>query len=186
MGWAASNYLVSGVSPEPTGDQNATAAPSGTFDTADGPINIAANRQEQFEVLCRFLDRTDLVADERFAEREARKANRSALNHEITAALRHRPAIEWEQLLSAAGVPAARILTVPQAVELEQLQVRGFFTDLPFPGDPARTLRVSGNGVLLNKAPLRPASPPPLLGEHNAEFELLDADLPAADEVSTP
>jgi crotonobetainyl-CoA:carnitine CoA-transferase CaiB-like acyl-CoA transferase len=179
MGWAASNYLVSGVAPEPTGDQNATAAPSGTFHTADGPINIAANRQQQFEVLCRLIEREDLVADERFADRDTRKANRDALNHEINAALRHRPALEWERLLSAAGVPAARILTVAQAVELEQLGVRGFFTDLPFPGDPARTLRVSGNGVHLNGAPLRPSGPPPLLGEHNAE-----APAVAVDEVS--
>jgi crotonobetainyl-CoA:carnitine CoA-transferase CaiB-like acyl-CoA transferase len=182
MGWAASNYLVSGVAPEPMGDQNATAAPSGTFNAADGPINIAANRQEQFEVLCRLLDRVDLITDERFAGREARKANRAALNHEINKALRRRPALEWEETLSRAGVPAARILTVPQAVELEQLRVRGFFTDLDFPGDPARTLRVSGNGVLVDGAPLRPASRPPLLGEHNDELVRADAtdEVPAS------
>jgi crotonobetainyl-CoA:carnitine CoA-transferase CaiB-like acyl-CoA transferase len=187
MGWAASNYLVSGVTPEPMGDQNATAAPSGTFDTADGPINIAANRQQQYEVLCRLVEREDLVTDERFADREARKTNRPALNHEINAALRRRPALEWEQTLAAAGVPAARILTVAQAVELEQLRVRGFFTDLAFPGDPARTLRVSGNGVHVDGAPLRPGSPPPLLGEHNGDYARVDAPLPAApDEVTTP
>lgn len=173
MGWAASNYLVSGVAPEPMGNQNATAAPSGTFDTADGPLNIAANRQQQFEVLCRLVGREDLLVDERFADREARKANRDALNHELNIALRRRSALEWEGLLSGAGVPAARLLTVPQAVELEQLQVRGFFTDLPFPGDDrGRTLRVSGNGVRVNGAPLRPAAPPPLLGEHNRELNL--------------
>lgn len=170
MGWAASNYLVSGVAPEPMGDQNATAAPSGTFDAADGPINIAANRQEQFETLCRLIDRDDLRTDERFADREARKANRTALNAEINDALRRRPALEWERTLSDAGVPTARILTVPQAVELEQLRARGFFTDLPFPGAPDRTLRVSGNGVQLNGSPLRPESSPPLLGEHNDDF----------------
>jgi crotonobetainyl-CoA:carnitine CoA-transferase CaiB-like acyl-CoA transferase len=170
MGWAASNYLVSGVPPEPMGDQNATAAPSGTFDAADGPLNIAANRQEQFEVLCRLIGRDDLVTDDRFADREARKANRAALNQEINAALRRRPALEWERLLSGAGVPAARILTVAQTVELDQLRERGFFTDLPFPGDPGRRLRVSGNGVHLNGSPLRPTAPPPLLGEHNVEL----------------
>ncbi|MEH1167774.1 CoA transferase [Micromonospora sp. CPCC 205539] len=185
MGWATSNYLVSGVPPEPMGDQNATAAPSGTFDTADGPLNIAANRQRQFEVLCGLVERDDLVTDERFADREARKANRAALNHEINMALRHRPAIEWERLLSAAGVPAARILTVPQAVELDQLGARGFFTDLPFPGDADRTLRVSGNGVLVNGAPLRPGTPPPLLGEHNGELTR-DAELGVVDEVAAP
>jgi crotonobetainyl-CoA:carnitine CoA-transferase CaiB-like acyl-CoA transferase len=170
MGWAASNYLVSGIPPEPMGDQNATAAPSGTFQAQDGPLNIAANRQEQFETLCRLVGRTDLVTDERFAGREARKQNRAALNDEINAALRRRPAVEWERLLSGAGVPAARILTVAQAVELDQLRDRGFFTDLRFPGDPGRTLRVSGNGVQINGAPLRPPAPPPRLGEHNAEF----------------
>ena len=60
MGWTVSNYLVSGVDPEPMGDQNATAAPSGTFETADGPLNIAANRQEQFETLCRLAERDGL------------------------------------------------------------------------------------------------------------------------------
>ena len=36
MGWTVSNYQVTGVAPEPMGGQNATAAPSGTFDAADG------------------------------------------------------------------------------------------------------------------------------------------------------
>lgn len=170
MGWAASNYLISGIPPEPMGDQNATAAPSGTFETARGRLNIAANRQGQFEVLCRLVERADLLTDDRFTDREARKANREALNQEINAALRSRSAAEWEQLLSTAGVPAARILTVPEAVRLEQLRHRGFFTDLAFPGDPERTLRVSGNGVHVNGAPLRPQSPPPQLGEHNDQL----------------
>jgi crotonobetainyl-CoA:carnitine CoA-transferase CaiB-like acyl-CoA transferase len=171
MGWAMSNYLVSGIPPEPMGDQNATAAPSGTFHAADGPLNIAANRQEQFETLCRLIGRPDLVTDERFAEREARKQHRAALNDEINTALRRRPALEWENLLGAAGVPAARILTVAQAAGLDQLRERGFFTDLEFPGQPDRTLRVSGNGVLVDGVPLRPPGPPPQLGEHNHEFK---------------
>jgi crotonobetainyl-CoA:carnitine CoA-transferase CaiB-like acyl-CoA transferase len=194
MGWTASNYLVSGVAPEPMGDQNATAAPSGTFDTADGPLNIAANRQEQFEALCRLVGRSDLVTDHRFADREARKENRGALNQEINAALRTRPAVEWEEVLSAAGVPAARILTVPQAVDLDQLRHRQFLTELPFPTDSERTLRVSGNGVLVDGQPLRPESPPPLLGEHNGDFDVVedvrtpssaDQQVPA-DEVAAP
>src|SRR5690606_22652761 len=47
MGWALSNYLICGVTPEPMGAQNATAVPSGTFEAADGPLNIAANQQGQ-------------------------------------------------------------------------------------------------------------------------------------------
>jgi crotonobetainyl-CoA:carnitine CoA-transferase CaiB-like acyl-CoA transferase len=169
MGWPVTHYLISGVRPAPMGQQNVTAAPSGTFDTADGLLNIAANRQAQFEKLCRLLDRDDLVTDPRFADREARKRNRDALNDELNRELRKRPAAEWERLLPSIGVPAARILSVPQAVESEQLAHRGFFTDVPFPGDAGRVVRASGNGVLVNGEPLRPAGPPPRLGEHNAE-----------------
>jgi crotonobetainyl-CoA:carnitine CoA-transferase CaiB-like acyl-CoA transferase len=173
MGWPVSNYLVAGVPPEPMGDQNATAAPSGTFDAADGPLNIAANRQEQFEALCSLVGLPGLIDDPRFAEREARKRNRDELNDELNAALRARTAQEWEQVLTAAGVPAARILTVPQAVRLDQLAHRGLFTDLPYPDDSGRVLRVTGNGVLFDGEPLRPQSPPPRLGQHNGERAVL-------------
>lgn len=184
MGWTVSNYLVAGVPPEPMGDQNATAAPSGTFYAADGPLNIAANQQEQFEKLCREVGRPQLVTDPRFAGREARKRNRAALNDELNAALSQRTAVEWEQALTAAGVPAARVLTVPQAVELDQLAHRGFFTDLPYPDGSGKALRVSGNGVLIDGEPLRPSGPPPLLGEHNAERASLADDWRVSRRVS--
>jgi crotonobetainyl-CoA:carnitine CoA-transferase CaiB-like acyl-CoA transferase len=168
MGWTVSNYLLAGVPPEPTGDQNATAAPSGTFDAADGPLNISANRQEQYETLCRLVGRPELLTDPRFAAPEARKEHRAALNDELNPALRRRPAAEWERELNAAGVPAARILTVPQALESEQLAHRGFITELPFPDGSARRLDVVGSGVLFDGVPLTPPAPPPMLGEHTA------------------
>lgn len=173
MGWAVSNYMVSGVEPKPMGDQNPTAAPSGTFQAADGPLNIAANRQAQYETLCRIIGRPDLLKDERFRTRELRKANRAELNAQINAALSHRQAAVWEKELSAAGVPAARILTVPQATELEQLRHREFFHDVAVPAEDGRSFKASGNGVLLNRESLRPAGPPPLLGEHNEELPRL-------------
>jgi crotonobetainyl-CoA:carnitine CoA-transferase CaiB-like acyl-CoA transferase len=197
MGWAVSNYLVAGVAPEPMGDQNATAVPSGTFDASDGPLNIAANRQEQFERLCRCVDRLDLLADPRFATRERRKLHRDELNRELNEALAARTAVEWEQLLTAAGVPAARILTVPEAVELGQLAHRKFFSDVPFPGSPrhdARDVRVSGSGVLVNGRPRHALGPAPLLGEHNEQLDQIVnrwvharaaiPDVPIRDQVS--
>jgi crotonobetainyl-CoA:carnitine CoA-transferase CaiB-like acyl-CoA transferase len=182
MGWTLSNYLVSGVAPEPMGDQNATAAPSGTFDAADGPLNIAANQQRQFETLCALVDRPELATDPRFADRESRKRHRAELNEELNTALRGRTAGEWERILGRAGVPAARIATVPQALELEQLRHRGFVTDLPFPGGAGRTLRVAGSGVLHDGEPLRPVTPPPLLGQENDERDALVARWNAAAE----
>jgi crotonobetainyl-CoA:carnitine CoA-transferase CaiB-like acyl-CoA transferase len=167
MGWAVSNYLVSGVEPQAMGDQNATAAPSGTFMAADGPLNIAANKQEQFEALCRLIDRPTLCEDVRYADREARKRHRAALNSELNGALQQRTAAEWEEILNHHGVPAARVLSVSQATKLEQLEQREFFTDLPFPDGSDRTVRVAGSGVLVNGRATRPPTSAPLLGEHN-------------------
>ena len=91
MGWAVSNWLIAGVRPQPMGNENMTASPSGTFRTGDGLLNIAANKQEQFETLCRLIGREELVDDPRFAEREDRKRHRFELNAEIETALAAKP-----------------------------------------------------------------------------------------------
>jgi len=60
MGWQVSNWLIAGVRPQPLGNENMTASPSGTFRTGDGLLNIAANKQEQFETLCALIGRSRL------------------------------------------------------------------------------------------------------------------------------
>lgn len=189
MGWALSNYLICGVVPQPMGAQNATAVPSGTFAAADGPLNIAANQQAQFERLCQCVGRTDLLSDPRFADGETRKLHREELNHELNLALAARPAAEWEEILTAAGVPAARVLSVPEAVELEQLAHRKFFAEVAFPGSPAdgdRRVRVSGSGVLIDGEPCVPSAPAPLLGEHNDRVDAIIRRWRAAKAGQTP
>ena len=49
------------------GNENVTAAPSGTFKTGDGLLNIAANKQAQFEAVCRVLGHSEWAAVVRFA-----------------------------------------------------------------------------------------------------------------------
>ncbi|MEU0490270.1 CoA transferase [Nocardiopsis sp. NPDC006139] len=166
MGWGVSNYLSTGAEPERIGNENATAAPSGTFATGDGALNISANKQEQFEVLCRVVGAPELCGDPRFARREDRKAHREELRKALEEHLRARSAAEWEEELSGAGVPAGRVLGVREALESEQIAHRGLVHTLPFPGSGDRGLRVLGSGVHVDGAPLAPRTPPPLLGEH--------------------
>ena len=87
MGWVVSNHLNGNVEPRPMGNENFTAAPSGTFATGGGPLNIAANEQKQYETLCDLVGRPDLKSDSRFADRQSRKLNRAALSVELNAAL---------------------------------------------------------------------------------------------------
>ncbi len=166
MGWVVSNYLIAGTEPEPHGNSNFTAAPSGTFRTGEGLINIAANKQEQFEALAGVIGREALISDPRFAEREGRKKNRAALTAEIEAALAARPAIEWEQLLSAIDVPAGRVASVPDALASPQIAARGLlqtFADAPGVG---RDVTVARAGFKLSGGDPVAAMPPPRLGQH--------------------
>jgi crotonobetainyl-CoA:carnitine CoA-transferase CaiB-like acyl-CoA transferase len=167
MGWVVSNHLNAGVDPQPMGNENFTAAPSGTFTTATGPLNISANEQKQFEALCRLIGRADLAGDPRFAGHQSRKANRHALNAEINRALAARGAAEWEALFNEAGVPAGRVLGVGEALASEQVTSRRFVEGLADARGAPPGLRVTRPGFIMD-GQASPPSPPPLLGADTA------------------
>ncbi|MEQ9607449.1 MAG: CoA transferase [Kiloniellaceae bacterium] len=169
MGWAVSNHLIAGHAPQPMGNENATAAPSGTFRTGDGLLNIAANKQEQFETLCGLLGRTDLAADPRFADREARKTNRKALSAALETALAGASAAEWELLFNRHGIPAGRVLDVASALRQPQIAARGFIRSFDTAPGVDRPVSVVRSGFRLGGGDPAPDRPPPLLGEHTAE-----------------
>ncbi|CAE6736247.1 Acetyl-CoA:oxalate CoA-transferase [Paraburkholderia domus] len=168
MGWVVSNYLNAGVAPKPMGNENFTAAPSGTFKTGDGPLNIAANESKQFASLCRLIGRADLLDDVRFSERNARKVNRAALKAEIEAALAHDSAANWEAKFFEAGVPAGRVMSVPEILAHPHLESREFIRE--FAGDgTAERQRVTRAGFRLSDADTAPTTPAPVLSAHTRE-----------------
>ncbi|TPG59764.1 CoA transferase [Roseomonas nepalensis] len=160
MGWVVSNYLNAGVEPTPMGNANFTAAPSGTFRTGDGLINIAANEDKQYAALCDAVERPDLKADDRFADRHARKAHREALTGELEAALAVRGAAEWEDRLIRAGVPAGQVLTVPEIVEHPHIRGRGFVSEME---TAEGTQRVTRCGFRFGDGNPVPSGPAPVL-----------------------
>jgi crotonobetainyl-CoA:carnitine CoA-transferase CaiB-like acyl-CoA transferase len=170
MGWVVSDHLIAGREPTPMANENITSAPSGTFRTADGALNIAANKQEQFETLCRILDRPELVHDPRFATREDRKLNRDVLREELETSLKARSAAEWDEILLGAGVPAAPVVSVPQALRSEQVVRRGLVATVESPAACGGTLRVLGLPTHVDGHAVSPSSPAPRLGEHTDEI----------------
>ena len=169
MGWVISNYLIAGQEPVPMGNDNFTAAPSGAFKTGSGLLNIAANKQEQFEALAKVIGRDDLITDPRFANREDRKRHRAALTQEVEAALRSRPAAEWESILVGVGIPAGRVVTVPEALENPQVKHRDLLQHFDAAPGVDRRISVTRAGFKLSGGNPSAASPPPRLGEHTDE-----------------
>ena len=161
MGWVVSNYLNAGVTPTPMGNENFTAAPSGTFRTGDGLLNIAANETKQFVSLCRVIGRPALANDPRFAERQARKVHRAALKAEIEMALAADTASAWDEKLTAAGVPVGRVMTVPDILAHPHLDSRAFVHE--FAGEDGTTQRVTRGGLRISSGQASPARAAPTL-----------------------
>jgi formyl-CoA transferase len=167
MGWVAANLLIGKQPPVLMGNDNFTAAPSGTFKTQDGYINIAANKQEQWESLCDALGVPELKADERFQKRDVRKRNRQALTPLLEAKLAERPTAEWVDLLNARDVPSGAILSLEEALRQPQIRHRQTLRDVPVEG--IGTLPLFGLTALFEKTPGEITAPPPRLSAHTAE-----------------
>ena len=167
MGWVVSNYLIGGVLPEAHGNENTTSAPSGTFETADQPINIAANRDEQWETLATLLGRVDLLSNPDFLTREDRKANRHQLRTELEMVLKTRSSSDWVLELNAKGVPAGPVLSVSQVLDDPQISERGLISSVPSNGE---VLQLSGSPVIVDGKRPSPQTAPPELGVDNDEI----------------
>jgi len=168
MGWVVANLLIGGKEPVVMGNDNFTAAPSGTFRTADGHINIAANKQEQWEAVCDVLELPELKTDPRFQERETRKRNRKELTPLLEARLTEKPTLHWVEALNAQDVPSGEILSLKEALRQPQIAHRGvlYKVDVPQLGE----VEVLGMTALFDRTSTAVTAPPPLLGQHNAEI----------------
>lgn len=167
MGWVVSNHLIAGKAPTPNGNDNFTSSPSGTFRTADGVMNIAANKQEQFEALCEIIGNPALAQDPRFADRKNRLANRPALTAELETAFATAPTNKWVEKLTSQGVPAGPVWSVPEALAHPQIADRGLLqTHSVGPED----LQLVGIGAKLDGVAPGVDSPPPTLGAHTNDI----------------
>jgi len=167
MGWVAANLLIGKQHPVLMGNDNFTAAPSGTFRTQDGYINIAANKQEQWEALCDVLGVAPLKADPRFQKRDVRKQNRKLLTPLLEAKLAERPTAEWVDLLNAKDVPSGAILSLEQALAQPQVVHRNVLHDVPVEG--IGVLKLFGLTARFDRTPGHIAAPPPRLSQHTDE-----------------
>jgi len=170
MGWVVSNYLVGGVDPQPQGNENPTSAPSGAFQCADKLINIAANKDEQWQLLARHLGRDDLLEHPDFATRELRKAHRLRLKAELETVLTTRPAQDWEDELNRIGVPSGAVLSLPEVLAHPQITERGLlarFDDTPGLDRAIDLMRI---GAMIDGARPSVDTPPPALGADTADI----------------
>lgn len=167
MGWVMSNYLTTGNEPTPMGNDNFTASPSGTFATADGQINIAANEDRQFKQLCIELGVENLSEDEQFKTRQARLTNRAELSKALSAKLAENGSSYWVRRLSAAGVPVGQVASISEALQSPQIEARNFVHEVTStsPVPDIKTARVLGSPIVVDGSRHGPQGPAPTIGQ---------------------
>ncbi len=168
MGWVAANLMIGGQQPVLMGNDNFTAAPSGTFKTKDGFINIAANKQEQWEAVADVLGVPELKIDPRFHERDTRKKNRKQLTPLLESKLGEKPTDYWVEELNKNDVPSGAILSLEAALNQEQIGHRDTFGTMNVEG--IGDLKLFNLTAKFSKTPGCVEAPPPRLGQHTEEI----------------
>jgi crotonobetainyl-CoA:carnitine CoA-transferase CaiB-like acyl-CoA transferase len=162
--WAATHGYVP---PRRRNSAHPTIVPFQNFEASDAWFVVGAAKQVFWERLCEVIGRPDLNEDERFATMAGRNEHRETLLPILEEVFRARTADEWIEMLVGAGVPAARVNTVEQALADPQTVDRGAVVEHDHPAlGPVRSirtpLRLAEGGTSLE----RPAERAPFRGEH--------------------
>ncbi len=159
----ASNYLVSGQTPPRLGNAHPNIVPYQTFRAADRDFVLNVGNDRQFRALCGVIGQPALADDPRYATNPARLKHRTALVDQLAAIFTQRTASDWVEALLTAGIPAAPILSVADALNDPQVQARGLVRHVP---TAAGDLPLVGPPMRLSATPPAVHLPPPRLGEH--------------------
>lgn len=148
-------YLASGEAPQRVGNRHALSAPFGAFQARDGMFVLAVLNNKLFGILANLIGRPELAADHRFGSDTDRLANEQALREAIEGWSRQLTAEGAVSALVAAGVPAAEISDMAEALTSPHAEARGLLQEaehpvlgaMRVPEQPARFSGVVRGGI---------------------------------------
>jgi crotonobetainyl-CoA:carnitine CoA-transferase CaiB-like acyl-CoA transferase len=126
-------------------------------------VSIAVADDDQWRRLAAAIGVPELGTDPRFSTLAARKRNEDELEEIITRWTSQRYAREAEEVLQAAGVPAAIVSTNKDLFEDSHLGQRDFFVELEHPEVGVR--RHTGPPWHMGRTPSAVSAPAPILGQ---------------------
>ena len=164
----ASSTLETGESPRRLGNAHPSIAPYETLRALDQPIAVAVGTDGQFARLCDVLGVPAAAQDPRFQDNPSRVAHREELREMLERQLAARTAAEWTADLTAANVPAGRVNSISQALDLAESLGLDIVAETPAiaPDGTTRTVRTVATPISFSRTPAEYSAPPPHLGEH--------------------
>jgi crotonobetainyl-CoA:carnitine CoA-transferase CaiB-like acyl-CoA transferase len=164
LDFQAARWLIDGVDPVQEGNNHPTIPAMGTFETADGLINIGV--LGGFDRFAGMVGRPDLANDPRFATPGDRVRHRDDLNAEIAVVLRTRSTQDWIELL-ADTFPCGPIHRVSEV--FADPQVKHLRVTESVDGPTGSPIDVLGHPVHFSATPPSIRSGVARPGQHTAE-----------------
>jgi len=167
-----SSYLNADASPRRWGNAHPNIVPYQVFHGSDRKLFvIGVGTQALWRKFVGLLQvESTLGSDERFLTNAKRIQHRAELVSLLQERFAHKPCSAWLRQFADAGVPAAPINGVPEALNDAQTHARGLIVQLEHP--VLGTVRSIANPILFSATPVSYRLPPPLLGEHTREILL--------------
>ena len=176
--WSSDMGNQTFVGDEPARREAATAFDL-IYETADGYMTVAALTDRQWAGLARAAERPEWLEDERFKTSTLRQKNIDARLQLTQEALFTRPAAEWLERLTAAGVPCAPVLTRNELIRHPHVREMGIVVETDHPA--AGRLRQARPAARFSRTTPEIRRGAPRLGEHTqkilAEFGYSAAEI---------
>lgn len=152
----------------PRGRHHPNLMPFGLFPTTDGLIAIAAPGNEHWELLCRAMDRQDLMTDERTKNTFLRRKNQTYVEAQISAWTSRYSKQEVAALLGG-EVPCGPVNTAEDIFNDPHVRAREMITEFQLPGDNPK-VSIVGSPIKYTKTPSGFRHRAPKLNEHAEEI----------------
>lgn len=138
------------------------------YRTKDGYIGLMPYSTAQWRRFFEIAGKPQYAADVRFTEHAARSENIDELYRILAEILVERSTAEWIQLLEAADIPMAPVLSPEDLLKDEHLQALGFFQRDIHPSEGE--IRTVSSPVRFSRTPGRIERLAPRLNEHREEI----------------
>lgn len=138
------------------------------YETQDGYITAGAISNKEWRGLCMALEHPEWIEDERFNTPVARMRNVKIRLDMTAEILLGKTTAEWLQRLDAEDVPCAPVLTRPEVIAQEQVQVNNLIVEYDHPG--LGRVRQPRPAAQFDGTPPATAPIAPMLGEHGREI----------------
>ncbi len=166
LDFQAARWTMSQDLPKQEGNNHPTGVPTGVFETADTPINLAPTPW-MWERFCDALGKPEFKDDPEMATPQIRLKNRASVNARVGEVVRTKPSKHWVDLMNEAGVPCGPIYSVDQT--FADAQVRHLDMVQSVQSKKLGKLDLVGQPVTLSRTPSALAKAPPERGEHTDE-----------------